>query len=93
MDGQISVIRVELDKAGFTNNCIMCYSIKFSSNLYIPFTKPQGSYLIDDRKSYEIDPMNRNKAIRESLIDEKEGADVLMIKPAGTYLDIIRDIR
>lgn len=93
MDGQVRAIREALDNAGFTNTGIMSYSTKFASNLYGPFRKAAGSCLIGDRKSYQMDPMNRHEAIRESLIDEQEGADVLMIKPAGAYLDIIRDIR
>ncbi|MDT9587052.1 MAG: porphobilinogen synthase [Candidatus Arsenophonus melophagi] len=93
MDGQVRVIRHELDKAGFTSTGIISYSSKFASNLYSPFREASGSLLIGNRKSYQINPMNRYEAIRESLIDEREGADVLMIKPAGTYLDIIRDIR
>lgn len=93
MDGQVSAIRDTLDKAGFTATGIMSYSTKFASNLYNPFREAAGTCLIGDRKGYQMDPMNRHEAIRESLIDEQEGADVLMIKPAGTYLDIIRDIR
>ncbi|MGP1946131.1 MAG: porphobilinogen synthase [Arsenophonus sp. ER-QC15-MAG3] len=93
MDGQVIEIRNALDKAGFVDTGIISYSTKFSSNLYTPFREVVGSCLNGDRKSYQIDPMNRYEAIRESLIDEQEGADVLMIKPAGIYLDIIRDIR
>lgn len=93
MDGQVRAIREALDKAGFTNTGIMSYSTKFASNLYGPFRETAGSCLIGDRKSYQMDPMNRHEAIRESLIDEQEGSDLLMIKPAGAYLDIIRDIR
>ncbi|MGP1953041.1 MAG: porphobilinogen synthase [Arsenophonus sp. ET-KM2-MAG3] len=93
MDGQVMTIRHALDKAGFINTGIMSYSTKFASNLYNPFREATGSYLNCDRKSYQMDPMNRHEAIRESLLDEKEGADILMIKPAGAYLDIIRDIR
>uniref|UniRef100_A0A3B0LZM8 Delta-aminolevulinic acid dehydratase n=1 Tax=Arsenophonus endosymbiont of Trialeurodes vaporariorum TaxID=235567 RepID=A0A3B0LZM8_9GAMM len=93
MDGQVRAIREALDKAGFTNTGIMSYSTKFAYNLYGPFREAAGFCLIGDRKSYQMDPMNRHEAIRESLIDEQEDADVLMIKPAGAYLDIIRDIR
>ncbi|HGJ5877070.1 MAG TPA: porphobilinogen synthase [Arsenophonus sp.] len=93
MDGQVIAIRDALDKAGFIHTGIMSYSTKFASNLYGPFREAASSSLIGDRKSYQMDPMNRLEAIRESLIDEQEGADVLMIKPAGAYLDIIRDIR
>ncbi|WMY95782.1 MAG: porphobilinogen synthase [Arsenophonus sp.] len=93
MDGQVFAIRHALNKAGFTKTGIMSYSTKFASNLYNSFRDAVGSSFIGDRKSYQINPINRNEAIRESLIDEKEGADILMIKPAGTSLDIIRDIR
>ncbi|MFP3019737.1 MAG: porphobilinogen synthase [Arsenophonus sp.] len=93
MDGQVITIRHALDKAGFINTGIISYSTKFASSLYTPFREAAGSCLNGNRKNYQMDPMNRHEAIRESLIDEKEGADVLMIKPAGCYLDIIRDIR
>ncbi|MFP3014113.1 MAG: porphobilinogen synthase [Arsenophonus sp.] len=93
MDGQVMAIRYALDKSGFTNTGIISYSTKFASSLYAPFRQATGLHLNGDRKSYQINPMNRQEAIRESLIDEQEGADILMIKPAGAYLDIIRDIR
>ncbi|WMY95056.1 MAG: porphobilinogen synthase [Arsenophonus sp.] len=93
MDGQVFAIRHALNKAGFTHTGIMSYSTKFASSLYNSFREAIKSSLIGDRKSYQINTMNRNEAIRESLIDEQEGADILMIKPAGTSLDIIRDIR
>ncbi|AUU12994.1 TPA: porphobilinogen synthase [Proteus mirabilis] len=93
MDGQVAAIRAALDKAGFTDTGIVSYSTKFASALYGPFRDAAGSRLIGDRKTYQMNPMNRREAIRESLIDEQEGADMLMVKPAGTYLDIIRDVR
>ena len=71
----------------------MSYSTKFASALYGPFRDAAGSCLKGDRKTYQMDPMNRREAIRESLIDEQEGADMLMVKPAGAYLDILRDVR
>ncbi|MEI9597980.1 porphobilinogen synthase [Moellerella wisconsensis] len=93
MDGQVTAIRQALDNAGFNHTPIMSYSTKFASALYGPFRDAAGSCLKGDRKTYQMDPMNRREAIRESLIDAQEGADVLMVKPAGAYLDIIRDLR
>jgi porphobilinogen synthase len=85
MDGQVRAIRAALDAAGFTQTPIMAYSTKFASSLYGPFREAGGSALKGDRKSYQMNPMNRREALRESLLDEAEGADA--------YLDIIRDIR
>lgn len=93
MDGQVQAIRRALDEAGFADTSIMAYSTKFASALYGPFREAGGSALKGDRKSYQMNPMNRREAVRESLLDAAEGADVLMVKPAGAYLDIIRDIR
>ena len=93
MDGQVAAIRSALDAAGFHDTPVMAYSTKFASGLYGPFREAAGSTLRGDRKTYQMDPMNRREAIRESLIDEAEGADALMVKPAGAYLDIIRDLR
>lgn len=93
MDGQVAAIRSALDAAGFHDTPVMAYSTKFASGLYGPFREAAGSTLKGDRRTYQMDPMNRREAIRESLIDEAEGADALMVKPAGAYLDIIRDLR
>ncbi|GAA0483302.1 MULTISPECIES: porphobilinogen synthase [Tatumella] len=93
MDGQVKAIRQALDAAGFTDTAIMSYSTKFASAFYGPFREAAGTALKGDRKTYQMNPMNRREAIRESLIDEAEGADALMVKPAGAYLDILRDIR
>ncbi|EKT56200.1 porphobilinogen synthase [Providencia sneebia] len=93
MDGQVMAIRQALDAAGFTDTAIMSYSTKFASALYGPFRDAAGSCLKGDRKTYQMNPMNRREAIHESLIDAQEGADALMVKPAGAYLDIIRDLR
>ncbi|MCA1859827.1 porphobilinogen synthase [Janthinobacterium sp. HSC-3S05] len=93
MDGQVAAIRSALDAAGFHDTPVMAYSTKFASGLYGPFRDAAGSTLKGDRKTYQMDPMNRREAVRESLIDETEGADALMVKPAGAYLDIIRDLR
>ena len=93
MDGQVGAIRQALDAAGFTDTAIMSYSTKFASSFYGPFREAAGTLLKGDRKTYQMNPMNRREAIRESLIDEAEGADALMVKPAGAYLDILRDVR
>lgn len=94
MDGIISALRYGLDKAGFPNLPIMAYSTKFASAYYGPFRDvAQSSPSFGDRKTYQQDPANRREAIIESLNDEGEGADILMVKPALAYLDVVRDIR
>ncbi|RLA59265.1 MAG: porphobilinogen synthase [Epsilonproteobacteria bacterium] len=94
MDGMITAIRAGLDEAGFENLPIMSYSSKFASAYYGPFRDvAESSPEKGDRKSYQMNPANRNEAISESTEDEKEGADILMVKPALAYLDIVRDIR
>ncbi len=94
MDGMISAIRESLDKAGFINLPIMSYSTKFASSYYGPFRDvAESAPSFGDRRSYQMNPANRREAINESLEDEKEGADILMVKPALAYMDIIRDIR
>jgi porphobilinogen synthase len=92
-DGQVAAVRQSLDAAGFVSTAVLSYSTKLASALYGPFRDAGGSSLRGDRKTYQIDPMNRREALRESLFDESEGADALMVKPAGLYLDLIRDIR
>ena len=93
MDGQITAIRSALDQDGFTNIPIMAYSSKFASAFYGPFRAAAGCDLQGDRKAYQMDPLNAREALRESIADEAEGADMLMVKPAGPYLDIISQIR
>ena len=94
MDGIIKTLRTTLDENGYENLPIMAYSTKFASGYYGPFRDAaQSAPSFGDRKSYQMDPANRFEAISESLEDEKQGADILMIKPALSYLDIIRDIR
>lgn len=93
MDGQVMAIRQALDQAGFTDTAILAYSTKFASSFYGPFREAAGTALKGDRKTYQMNPFNRREAIRESLLDEAQGADCLMVKPAGAYLDILRDIR
>ena len=94
MDGMIQAIRGGLDEAGFVNLPIMSYSTKFSSAYYGPFRDvAESSPGKGDRKSYQMNPANRNEAIAESVADEREGADILMVKPALAYMDIIRDVK
>lgn len=94
MDGMIQAIRKGLDAAGFVNLPIMSYSTKFSSAYYGPFRDvAESSPGKGDRKSYQMNPANRNEAIAESVADELEGADILMVKPALAYLDIVRDVK
>lgn len=94
MDGIIEVLRQTLDDNGYENLPIMAYSTKFASAYYGPFRDVADSVpSFGDRKSYQMDYANRNEAINESVEDEKQGADILMVKPALAYLDIIRDIK
>jgi len=94
MDGMITAIRKALDEAGFTHIPIMSYSTKFASAYYGPFRDvAESAPSFGDRRSYQMNPANRNEAILESVEDEKEGADILMVKPALAYMDIIRDVR
>ena len=94
MDGMITSIREGLDAGGFSHIPIMSYSTKFSSAYYGPFRDvAESSPSFGDRRSYQMNPANRKEAILESLADEAEGADILMVKPALAYLDIVRDIK
>ncbi len=94
MDGMIQAIRGGLDAAGFGNLPVMSYSTKFASAYYGPFRDvAESSPGKGDRKSYQMNPANRNEAIAESVADEREGADILMVKPALAYMDIIRDVK
>lgn len=94
MDGIIACLREALDKGGFENLPVMAYSTKFASAYYGPFRDvAQSAPSFGDRRSYQMDSANRFEAIRESLEDEAQGADILMVKPALAFLDIIRDIK
>jgi porphobilinogen synthase len=94
MDGMITAIREGLDAGEFSHIPIMSYSTKFSSAYYGPFRDvAESSPSFGDRRSYQMNPANRKEAILESLADEAEGADILMVKPALAYLDIVRDIK
>ncbi len=93
MDGQIGAIRRALDGAGHEGVPVMAYSTKFASAFYGPFRSASGCDLRGDRKTYQMDPMNAREALRESLEDEAEGADMLMVKPGLAYLDVLAGIR
>ncbi len=94
MDGRILAIRNALDNNGFKNISIMSYSAKYCSAFYGPFREAAGSAPeFGDRKTYQMDPANRMEALRETEMDIEEGADFIMVKPAHSYLDIIRDCR
>lgn len=94
MDGRIGAIRETLDDHGFVNTGIMSYAVKFASAYYGPFREAaDSSPQSGDRKAYQMDPRNGNETIREALHDEDEGADIIMVKPALAYLDIIRRVK
>ncbi|BDQ26521.1 porphobilinogen synthase [Helicobacter heilmannii] len=94
LDGMVSTLRQALDQNGFSHIPVMSYSTKFASSYYGPFREAANSApSFGDRKAYQMDFANRREAILESLEDEVQGADILMVKPALAYLDIIRDIK
>ena len=94
MDGRVAAIRKELDTAGYINTPIMSYSVKFASSFYGPFRDAAGSApSFGDRKSYQMDFHNRREALKEALLDVVEGADILMVKPAMSYLDLVREVK
>ncbi|CAM1333578.1 porphobilinogen synthase [Tenacibaculum aestuariivivum] len=94
MDGTIAMVRESLDNTGFTNLPIMGYSVKYASAFYGPFRDAADSApTFGDRKTYQMDPSNRDEGMREATFDDQEGADILMVKPALSYLDIIRDLK
>jgi porphobilinogen synthase len=93
LDGMVGSIRTALDEAGFEEVLIMSYSTKFASALYGPFREAADSgFSFGDRTTYQINPANRREAILESQLDVEEGADILMVKPAGFYLDILAEV-
>jgi porphobilinogen synthase len=94
MDGQVGAIREALDEAGYENLPIMAYSAKYASCFYGPFREAaESAPKFGDRKSYQMDPANADEAIREISLDVEEGADIIMVKPALPYLDVIRRAR
>ncbi|MGD1977935.1 MAG: porphobilinogen synthase [Akkermansiaceae bacterium] len=94
MDGRVGALRAALDLAGFEKVSICSYTAKYASAYYGPFRGALGSApKAGDKKTYQMDPSNRREALRELTLDEQEGADMVMVKPAGAYLDIISDVR
>ena len=94
MDGRVRAIRAELDRAGFTDTPIMSYAAKFASAYYGPFREAAASApKFGDRRSYQMDAANANEALREVALDIREGADIVMIKPALAYLDLIYRVK
>lgn len=93
MDGRVLAIRNALDKHGYENTPIMSYAVKYASSFYAPFRDAAGSApSFGDRKSYQMDFHNRKEALKEAQLDVAEGADIIMVKPAMTYLDIVREV-
>jgi porphobilinogen synthase len=94
MDGQVLAIRQALDNSGFQNVAIMSYAVKYASGLYGPFREAaQSTPEFGDRRAYQMDPPNSREALLEAVIDAAEGADILMVKPATLYLDVLRRVR
>lgn len=93
MDGRIAALRSGLDENGFKSTPIMSYAIKYASKFYGPFREAAGSApSFGDRKTYQMDPHNVREAMKEAVLDEEEGADILMVKPALSYLDVIKEL-
>jgi porphobilinogen synthase len=94
MDGRIGAIRSALDQEGFSGTSIMAYAVKYASSFYGPFREAaECAPQFGDRRSYQMDPANRREALKEAAMDIAEGADIVMVKPALAYLDIISDVR
>ena len=94
MDGRVAALREALDEAGYEKISICSYTAKYASAFYGPFRGALGSApKAGDKKSYQMDPANKREAVRELLLDEEEGADIVMVKPAGPYLDVISELR
>ena len=93
MDGRVAAIRAALDEAGQVDTAILSYAVKYASSLYAPFREAEDSApAFGDRRSYQMDPRNAREALREAALDIAEGADMLMVKPAGPYLDIVHRV-
>ncbi len=93
MDGQVAAIRAALDGAGHTHVAILAYSTKYASAFFGPFREAVDSSLTGDRRTYQQDPPNAREGVREALLDVAEGADIVMVKPALAYLDVLRRVR
>ncbi len=89
MDGQVAAVRSALDAAGRTDVAILAYSAKYASAFYGPFRDAVESTLQGDRRTYQLDPANAREGVLEAALDEEEGADIVMVKPAGPYLDVL----
>ena len=93
MDGQVGVIREALDSAGHEDVVILAYSAKYASAFYGPFREAVDSSLVGDRRTYQQDPRNGREGVLEALLDVEQGADIVMVKPALGYLDVISQVR
>jgi len=94
MDGQVGAIRETLDESGLENIAIMAYAVKYASGFYGPFREAANSApSFGDRRAYQMDPPNAREALREAELDYSEGADILMVKPATVYLDVLKTVR
>ncbi|KJL22031.1 Delta-aminolevulinic acid dehydratase [Microbacterium azadirachtae] len=93
MDGQVAAVRHALDAEGFQDVLLLGYAAKYASAFYGPFREAVDSQLQGDRRTYQLDPGNRREGVREALLDEAEGADVVMVKPAMAFLDVLREVR
>ncbi|MFF3026910.1 porphobilinogen synthase [Microbacterium sp. NPDC057944] len=93
MDGQVAVIRAALDAEGFHSTLLLAYAAKYASAFYGPFREAVDSQLTGDRRTYQLDPGNRREGVREAVVDEAEGADIVMVKPAMSFLDVLREVR
>jgi len=93
MDGQTAAVRHALDAEGFQDVLLLGYAAKYASAFYGPFREAVDSQLQGDRRTYQLDPGNRREGVREALLDEAEGADVVMVKPAMAFLDVLREVR
>ncbi|MEJ1087917.1 porphobilinogen synthase [Microbacterium sp. Mu-80] len=93
MDGQVAAIRGALDAEGFHDVLLLAYSAKYASAFYGPFREAVDSQLQGDRRTYQMDPGNRREGVREALFDQDEGADIVMVKPAMGFLDVLREVR
>ena len=91
MDGQVGAVRSALDAAGLTDTAVLAYAAKYASAFYGPFREAVDSALTGDRRSYQQDPANRRESLREVALDIEEGADIVMVKPALAYLDVLSD--
>ena len=92
MDGQVAAVRETLDAAGFEDTAVLAYSAKYASAYYGPFREAVASTLTGNRRTYQLDPANRREGVREARIDIDEGADIVMVKPAGSYLDVLAEV-